>query len=407
MNLTKIYKSYPRVIWILAISTTINVAGNAMIFPLNTLYITKILGGSIAIAGIILTIQQGLILIGNFIGGAVYDKLGPKITIKLGVIFSIVILISLTFINNIILYAILLALLGLSGGFILPSTYALVGSIWPEGGRKTFNVIYVAQNLGVAIGPIIGGIVFDLAPSFIFTINAITFIIFYFLIFLGIKKDDWKIVLNDSIETKIKLSTREKLQSLKNNNYLSLIILSLAFLLSWIPYSQWATTISVHITNIGIDYSKYTLLWSLNGLLIVLGQPIISLITNKVITDLRNQIKVGNIIFMLGFFIIVIFNTNYMGFVSAMVIMSFAEMLVWPAVPAIAADLAPKKKIGFYQGIISASGAGGRMIGVLIGGILFDLIGLTNLMIIMIILIFIAGILYSNFKRFSDNNNQV
>ena len=37
--------------------------------------------------------------------------------------------------------------------------YAMVGSIWPEGGRKAFNAIYLAQNVGVAIGPAIAGIV--------------------------------------------------------------------------------------------------------------------------------------------------------------------------------------------------------------------------------------------------------
>ncbi len=29
----------------------------------------------------------------------------------------------------------------------------MAGTLWPEGGRKAFNAIYLAQNVGVAIGP--------------------------------------------------------------------------------------------------------------------------------------------------------------------------------------------------------------------------------------------------------------
>lgn len=96
----------------------------------------------------------------------------------------------------------------------------------------------------------------------------------------------------------MKISSNNAVQIIKNNNYIPLTILTVAFLLSWIPYSQWSTTISVHINNLGIEYSKYTLLWSLNGLIIVLGQPIISLVTNKLITNVRNQMRVGNLIFL-------------------------------------------------------------------------------------------------------------
>ena len=37
--------------------------------------------------------------------------------------------------------------------------FAMAGSVWPEGGRKAFNAIYVVQNLGVALGATIGGYV--------------------------------------------------------------------------------------------------------------------------------------------------------------------------------------------------------------------------------------------------------
>ena len=37
-------------------------------------------------------------------------------------------------------------------GMIVPAIYAIAGAVWPNGGRTTFNAIYLAQNIGVATG---------------------------------------------------------------------------------------------------------------------------------------------------------------------------------------------------------------------------------------------------------------
>ena len=41
-----------------------------------------------------------------------------------------------------------LVLLGFGGGMIVPAIYAMAGAVWPNGGRQTFNAIYLAQNIG-------------------------------------------------------------------------------------------------------------------------------------------------------------------------------------------------------------------------------------------------------------------
>ncbi len=89
----------------------------------------------------------------------------------------------------------------------------------------------------------------------------------------------------------------------------------------------------------------------------------------------------------------------YIGFVFAMITMTLAEMLVWPAVPAAAADLAPENKAGFYQGVVSSAGAGGRMLGFLIGGWLYDHTSISNLLWMMMGLFVISGIAFMNFDR--------
>jgi MFS family permease len=73
-----------------------------------------------------------------------------------------------------------------------------------------------------------------------------------------------------------------------------------------------------------------------------------------------------------------------------MLILTVGEMLVWPAVPTIADQLAPKGREGFYQGIVNSTATGGRMIGPLLGGMLVDLYGHQIMLLILIILFVIS-----------------
>ncbi|MEH7492355.1 MFS transporter, partial [Neobacillus niacini] len=66
------------------------------------------------------------------------------------------------------------------------------------------------------------------------------------------------------------------------------------------------------------------------------------------------------------------------------------EMFIWPAVPTIAFDLAPKGREGFYQGIVNSTATGGRMIGPLLGGLLVDLYSMSALFYVLIGLFIIA-----------------
>lgn len=398
-TISRIYHEYPKQIWVLALAMVINTMGMSMLFPLNTLYIKNVLGGTIAAAGVILMIQQIFNIFGNVIGGWSYDKIGPKRTILTGILISIVLVFSLIFVSDISIYAIFLVLLGLSNGLIFPSIYAMAGALWPEGGRKTFNVIYVANNLGVAFGPIMGGLAFQFIPRLIFVTYTITFLFFLLLILFGFKQADWERVRSSSAEDTLTVVGNERTFKNRYINFAPLMLLAFGFLIAWIPYSQWSVSIAVHINNIGIPYSQYTLLWTINGIVIVLGQPLIAFLTKRVLKTLRSQIYTGIIIHLLAFMVLYFNPFYYLGFVIAMFVITFGEMLAWPAVPTAAAELAPADKKGLYQGIVSSAGAGGRMFGVLLAGMLFDLIGIYKIYIFMMLFLSLALFIFMIFGR--------
>ncbi len=388
---------YPKAIWLLAIGMTINVTGNSFLWPLNTIYITDILHKSMSVAGFVLMLQQGFGIIGNLIGGRLFDAQGGKRTIVIGILLSIIAVLSLSFIHDWYIYISLMLLLGFSNGLVFPSMYAMAGSVWPEGGRKAFNMIYVSQNFGVALGSTLGGIFAQYSFTLIFLVNAITFVLFLLLVLFGFDREHWQLARMQSAQQSTGVFTQDVVQEKRNFN--ALLIMSFAFVLSWIPYVQWQTSISKYIHVLGIPLSKYTILWTLNGAIIVLGQPIISLITKYLIKTTKKQMITGIFIFILAF--TVLYNNSwYYGFILAMVIMTFAEMLVWPAVPSATSELAPSGKKGYYQGVISSSGAAGRMLGFLVGGYLYDHTSMNHLILIMITFFVISGFGFLNYDRF-------
>src|SRR5690625_267682 len=162
--------------WLIAIATTISVTGGFFLWPLNTIYIHNELGKSLAFAGIVLIFNQGATIIGNLIGGVLFDKYSPYQTIVFGTSISLSSSISLAIFHaNIYAYSASLILIGFGTGITWPIMFAMAGSIWPEGRRKAFNVVFVSQNLGVALGASLGGYIASISFTNIFIANASLF----------------------------------------------------------------------------------------------------------------------------------------------------------------------------------------------------------------------------------------
>jgi MFS family permease len=371
----------PRKVWLLIIGMFINVMGNSFLWPLNTIYMHDYLGKSLSVAGLVLMANAGAGVIGNLLGGYLFDRIGGFKSIMTGIIISIIVLVGLVLWHDWQPYIWFLTLLGFSGGLIFPSMYAMVVTLWPEGGRKAFNSIYLSQNVGVAIGPALAGIVASVSIDYIFPANLVFYIVFFFIAFFGYRK----LQISPDSHTSV---IREQKKIRHKAPFYALLIISGGYLIMWLVYSQWMTTISTHSLSLGISLKQYSLLWTINGLLIVIGQPLIKPIISRLEHKIKTQILLGIIIFSISF-IVVSFAQSFTMFIVAMVILTFGEMFAWPAVPTIASQLSPKGREGFYQGVVNSFATAGRMFGPFFGGILADQYGMQVMLFILTALMII------------------
>jgi MFS family permease len=381
----------PRALWLLVIGMAVNVTGSSFLWPLNTIYIHDHLGKSLSVAGVVLMLNAAASVAGNLIGGSLFDKIGGFKSILLGIGITLLALVGLTIWHSWPQYIVFLTIIGFGTGIVFPSMYAMAGSVWKEGGRKAFNAIYVAQNLGVAVGAALGGVVADYSFQLIFLANTVMYVIFLLIAVFGYRNISDKSAVQTSV-----LRENKKVKSHKK--LYALLVLCVGYLLCWVAYVQWQTTIASYTQEINISLSQYSLLWTINGALIVLGQPLLNGFLKYFSKSIKSQMIVGMLIFI-GSFLVAAGAEEFSGFVAAMVILTIGEMLIWPAVPTIANDLAPKGREGFYQGIVNSTATGGRMIGPLLGGVLVDLYGMSMLFMVLTALFIISIFTTSLYDR--------
>lgn len=372
----------PHALWLLIIGMAVNTIGSSFLWPLNTIYIHGQLGKSLSVAGLVLMLNSGANVIGNLYGGHLFDKIGGYKSILLGIFLSLFALTGLSIWHGWPEYVVFLSIVGFGSGLIFPPMYTMAGSVWKEGGRKAFNALYVSQNLGVAVGTALCGFVADYSMQLIFLANTVMYFLFLLIALFGYK--------GISANITAQKDTKKLINAVKSKpNLQALLILCLGYLLCWVAYSQWTTTIASYTQEINISLKQYSLLWTINGAVIVLGQPLLNGMLKHLSASLKLQMLIGIAIFIASF-IIVGKASAFTGFLVAMIILTIGEMFIWPAVPTVAFSLAPKGREGFYQGIVNSTATGGKMIGPLLGGVIVDIYSMSALFIVLIGLFLLA-----------------
>lgn len=388
----------PISVWILVIAMALNTTAASFLWPFNTLYINGYLGESMTLAGVALLVNSALAIVGNYIGGTLFDRIGGKRTLVISV--GLLLASSLGFLlfhATFFGYLAWLGLIGFSGGLVFPTVYAFAGLIWPEGGRRSFNAIYVAQNVGVALGTAMSGQIARINIEWIFYANFFLSVLFVVVLLFGLRylKNPGRPIVQSQLEAAA--------TTLSGATMKSMWFVAIGYAALWFVYVQWQGTIAVHSKDLGVTISQYSLLWTVNGALIVFAQPLLNRALRYFEDDLKRQLVVGAIIFLAAF-IIVPFAGGFTMFMVAMVVMTIGEMFIWPAVPTIAAKLAPPGKSGQFQGLVNIAASVGRMIGPTLSGLTFDLLGMNAVFGLLLLLIVTALFFFMKIRSLNRQN---
>lgn len=365
--------------------------GNSFVWPLTTIYMHEQLHESLTVSGIVLLFYSGANVVGSYLSGLLFDRRNPRHLMLTGTILATIVIAIMIFFNGWPIYAFLLAAIGFFNGWIITMVNSF-GTRLHHDGRYVFNMLYFANNLGMVIGTTIVGPLYQYAHgniSPLFSITTVLYILFTLVVFFFFKDD------TDGDEVK-KAAVAETAQSTtkvtipKANLWISWIFF-ITLCIVWTMYEQWSSNLSVFMTDQGISMTKYSLLWTLNGILIVIMQLLLTWL-NRWINNPYAQVFIG--IFTIGFsFVLLLFAKNYLWFVFAMVVLTIGEATAFPTMPAIVNTLSPVEVKGKYQGILNAFSSLGKAFGPLFGGVIIGAASYRSLFIICAASIFVTEVI--------------
>ncbi|RPJ51152.1 MAG: MFS transporter, partial [Chloroflexi bacterium] len=184
---------WQRTLYIMFIAQLMTAIGFSSIWPFFPLYVNE-LGSSTGmslelLAGLVFSAQAFTMMIASPVWGNLADRYGRKLMVERAMFGGSAILLLMGFVQSAEQLVILRAIQGLITGKIAAAN-ALGGSVAPhEHAGYGMGLLQVGQGTGVALGPIIGGVIADRwGYSATFYVTAVLLLLGGRLVFFGVQE---------------------------------------------------------------------------------------------------------------------------------------------------------------------------------------------------------------------------
>ena len=351
-----------RLRWLLLGALIVNTA-SSFIWPLTTVYMHNYLHESLTVSGWVLFFYSITMVVGNYLGGYLFDRWSRYKTMIVGVGLMVINAGLLIFYHGWPNYALFLILLGLGNGIVATGINSYATVVHGYRSSYIFNVLYFMNNLGLVLGTLLVGIVLPMGIADVFIVAFVLFVAFILVVIFGYHVPEPK--FNQVYQLKHAHHHPAK------STLLRMIILMLALLIIWVAYEQWQSNISSYMLSLHMSIQKYSFVWTFNAILIVLFQPLLTAFDRWLLRHLMGRMYVGFVI-MSSSFIILLVAKHYTMFLASMALLTIGEIAVFPAVSTFVDRLASLHEKGKYQGYVNMFASIGRAIGPLVGAQIVD-----------------------------------
>jgi len=367
-RLRKNLEGYPRQFWLLFWGSLLSSAGSSMVWPFMTLYMRKSLDVSLTDIAMLLTINSVAGLPAVFLSGWFADRFGRKGVMIIGMASNSLLFIAMSMAGDYQAWLVLMILSGLVGPLFSVGSSAMVADLVESERRpNAYALLRVVQNLGVAIGPAVGGFIAVTSYTLLFYVAALTTGIYTLLILIFAKETLPKTSVPGIASAEAANPSRGYLTILRDWPFLSFCGF---YSLAGVGYIMFLVLLPVYAKeNFAMLESQYGLIMSANALMVVLFQFFVTNVTKRY--PHLPVLAVGSLFYALGVGSVIL-GAGFPAFLASMVVLTVGEMIMVPTSTALTADLAPIDMRGRYMSIYSITWGASMAIGPLIGGALND-----------------------------------
>jgi predicted MFS family arabinose efflux permease len=168
------FRGLPREVWILSGAALINRSGT-MVLPFLALYLTQARGRSVPETGFLLALYAAGSLGGIALGGRLTDRLGPKPVLVASLALGGLSLVALGQARSDGALAVCVVVFGLLMDAHRPASMAAVAASAPaEATPRAFSLQRLAINVGMTIGPAVGGFLARVDYAWLFRVDGAT-----------------------------------------------------------------------------------------------------------------------------------------------------------------------------------------------------------------------------------------
>ncbi|WP_322735320.1 MFS transporter [Nostoc sp. DedQUE12b] len=366
-------------VWIFAIGRFLSEVGTGCTLFYAPIFFVNQLGLSATSVGVALGSASISGIVGRIAGGSLADSeyWGRRRTLLLATAISAIASLVLAATDNFTSLVIGSLISGLGIGFYWPAAEAVVADASQiDNRRETFAIARLADNLGLAIGILLAGFLIAIIGSYrwLFVIDAISFMVFFGVVYLGISETEQQI--EESEKTELFVSW---MAVLRDRRFLVYIAVNIFFT---IYISQIHSTLPLYFKNFvlvestakGFTETTISGLFAWHLVFAIISQLPVTSILKRCSHTLA--LTVSAIFWAIGFGLIWFSTTvsshHLLWVILALGVFAMAIVSYTPSAASLVTELAPKNQRGVYFSINALCWAVGSFIGHPLGGWALD-----------------------------------
>lgn len=379
-------------VWIISILMLINRSG-LMVIPFLAIYLTEELGYSLIQAGTVGMWFGVGSMISAIFGGQLTDRFGYHNVMKFSLIAGGLAFWGLSLVSSFYPMCIMIFATSVLADLLRPAVMSSITLYSSEENRtRAISLLRMAINLGIAIGPSIGGLLVAYAGySWLFIVNGATSIITFF-IFIYVLRFMVKRTRASIKETK-KHSTQVK------SAYLDLPYLYLLFitLLMAVAFIQIIFSIPLFFKEVyTMTEQQVGFFFTINGLLIVLLElPIVSYFESRRL--FKRPIVIGGVLMVVSFLSLLLPSDGALWIIPFLLYtftMSVGEIFNLPFINSLSLARASESNTGSYMGLFAFNFSLSFTLAPIMGSRIIEAYGYTTLWIFCAVLVALSVFLF-------------
>jgi len=275
------------------------------------------------------------------IAGLVVDRFGRKGAMVIGLLGSGLVMLGMIPAASLAAWAALMALMGGLGPVYWVGGDAMVADlIEPSQRASAYALLRMIANLGVAVGPAIGGFIVSASYTLAFILGGLAQILFAALVLLRVRET--------------RPSTPEGPRPLRRGEGYEIVLRDRLFLafcglytLAGMAYALMMVLLPVYVKeNYGVPERLYGFIMTTNAAMVVGLQYGITRLAGRFPT--LSVLAVGALFYALGVGSVAL-GRSFPAFLFSMVLLTIGEMLMIPTATTLTANLAPPAARGRYM----------------------------------------------------------